>query len=58
MYWAEEEIIAMLAGKLARTSIDSLLPLEPGSTLILEFYMEPAPLFGNDKMYVRMYIND
>jgi len=58
MYWAEEEVLSLLAAKLAETSIDSLLPLPPASTLVLEFYVEPAPITGRDKLYVRMYIND
>jgi len=58
MYWAEEEILTMMAAKLAMGSIDSLLPLPPASTIILEFYEEPYPIYWWDSISVRMYIND
>jgi len=57
MYWTDEELLSLIADSIAETHLDSLLPLEPSSTLILEFYEAPGP-FIVPMSFVRAYLND
>ena len=57
MYWTDEELLSLFADSIAQTHLDSLLPLESSSTLILEFFEKPGPLFM-PMNYVRAYLND
>jgi len=61
MYWTDEEILSLLAASIIRSPLDSLLPLPPSSTLIIEIWEAPAgdPRYPwEEGFYIRAYIND
>ena len=57
MLWTSEEILSLFSAKVTNEPLDSLFPLPPSSTMIIEFY-ESEDESGYLEKYVRAYLND